>query len=237
MKIVGEIPARLGSQRVKSKNLRLLNGKPMIAYAIEAAKEATLLDEVYVNTESDVLGEVARDFGASFYKRSEELASDTALQEEFNYDFIKNTGADVLVMINPVSPLITSGDVDAAIRYFLDGGYDTVITIESLRQQAFYQDKPVNIDPDRFLRPTQEISPIQLCAWSVTIWRADVFIQNYEMKQCGAFGGKLGFYPLEREKCIKISYESDFQLAEAFMQSREKPLGEPEFYVPLNERR
>lgn len=236
MRIIGEIPARLGSQRLKNKNLRLLNGKPMIAYAIEAAKGARSLNEVYVNTEADAIGEVAHDFGVQFYRRSEQLASNTALQEEFNYDFIKNTGADVLVMINPVSPLITSEDIDAVVGFFLAGEYDTVITVESLKQQAFYQDRPVNIDPERFLRPTQEVSPIQLCAWSVTVWRAKTFISMYEEKQCGAFGGKLGFYSLEREKCIKISYESDFLLAEALMQARKQPHREPEFYVPIKSR-
>ncbi len=234
MKVLGEIPARMGSQRVKNKNLRLLNGKPMIAYAIEAAKGAELLDEIYVNSESEQLGKVATDLGVRFYHRPAELASDTALQEEFNYDFIKNTGADVLVMINPVSPLITSEDIDAVVQYFLDGDYDTVITIESLKQQAFYENKPLNIDPYSFLRPTQEITPVQLCAWSVTVWRAETFVHHFENEQCGAFGGKLGFYPLEREKCLKISYESDFRMAEFMIQARESKQGDPEYYVPVS---
>ncbi len=233
MKVLGEIPARMGSQRVKNKNLRMLNGKPMIAYAIEAAKGAKLLDDVYVNSESEQLGKVATELGVRFYHRSNELASDTALQEEFNYDFIKNTGADILVMINPVSPLITSEDVDAVVQYFLDGDYDTVITTESLKQQAFFENRPLNIDPHRFLRPTQEITPVQLCAWSVTVWRAEAFVHHFENEQCGAFGGRLGFYPLEREKCLKISYESDFRMAEFMMQARTCEQNIPKYYTPL----
>lgn len=232
MKIIGEIPARYGSQRVKNKNLRMMNGKPMIAYAIEAARNAALLDEVFVNTESDVIGAVAEEMGAGYYRRPAALALDTALQEEFNYDFIKNSAADVLVMINPVSPLIEAEDIDAIVQYFIDHDYDTLITTEELRLQAFCGGEPVNIDPARFLQPTQEIAPIQLCAWSVTVWKASTFVKNYETKQCGAFGGKLGFYPLPREKCLKVSYETDFQLAEMMLRARCVEHAEASYYRP-----
>ncbi len=56
MKIIAEIPARAGSQRVKNKNMRLLDGKPMIYYAIKAAKESKMLTSIYVNTDSDEIG-------------------------------------------------------------------------------------------------------------------------------------------------------------------------------------
>ena len=152
MKIIGEIPARMGSKRVKQKNLRMLDGKPMVAYAIEAALGSSMLDEVYVNTESDILGRVATEYGAKFFKRRPELASDEAKQEEFNYDFIKNTGADVLVMINPVCPLVGSKDIDQVVSFFLENDYDTVISAEEIFQQAFCEGKPVNINPNQFLK-------------------------------------------------------------------------------------
>jgi len=234
VKIIGEIPARYGSRRVKNKNLRMLNGKPMIAYAIEAAKGASLLSDVYVNTESDVIGAVAEELGVKYYRRSPELASDTALQEEFNYDFIRQTGAEVLVMVNPVSPLVTAADIDAVVRHFLDHDFDTLITVEELRQQAFCDGKPVNIDPTGFLQPTQSIPPIHLCAWSVTVWKASTFIRLFETEQCGAFGGKLGFYPLPRETCLKVSYESDFRLAEMMLRARAKEAEVPRYYQPAS---
>lgn len=233
MKIIGEIPARYGSRRVKNKNLRILNGKPMIAYAIEAARNANRLDSVFVNTESPLIGEIAKEYGVEFFRRSPELASDTALQEEFNYDFIKKTKPDVLVMVNPVSPLITSGDIDDIVDFFITGNYDTVITVEEIHQQAFHDGNPINIDVKRFLQPTQDIVPIHLCAWSVTIWRASVFVENYEKHQFGAFSGKMGFFPLERRKCLKISDESDFQLAEMMMKSRGLKRKEPEYHRSL----
>lgn len=221
MKIIGEIPARFGSQRVKQKNLRLLNGYPMISYAINAAKKSKLLNEAYVNTESDILGRIAIENGVKFYKRNDFLASNEAQQEDFNYDFIKNTNADVLVMINPVSPLIDENDIDQVIQFFLDDDYDTVITVEEVRQQAFCNGKAININPHEILQATQNISPIQLCAWSITVWKADTFMKSVEDNGYGAFAGKIGFFPMARQKCLKISYEEDFRLAELILKTRE----------------
>jgi len=217
-KIIGEIPARYGSKRVKHKNLRLLNGKPLISYAIGAAKDATTLSEVYVNTESDLIGKIALDNGVKYYKRKAELASDSATQEQFNYDFIKNTKADILVMINPVSPLITGADIDERVNFFLKNDFDTLITVREEKLQAFCQNKPININLNEQLAKTQDIPPIQLCAWAVSIWRTKTFIESFEKKGYAAFSGKLVLYPIDPLRAIKISTEEDFALAEALLQ-------------------
>ncbi len=230
MKIIGEIPARIGSKRVVKKNLRYLYGKPMICYAIDAAKKSKLLDEIYVNSDSDILGKIAKDNDVNFYKRSKDLCSDDAKQEEFNYDFIKNTSADVLVMINPVSPLLDFKDIDNVIQYYLDNDFDTVITTEEIKQQAFCNGDPININPMELLQPTQDISPIHLCSWTITVWRASKFIETYEKEKYGAFSGKVGFYPMAREKCLKISYEEDFKLAESILASRDARISAVKFY-------
>ena len=216
-RIIGEIPARYGSKRVKQKNLRPINGKPLICYAIEAAREAKTLKEVYVNTESDIIGKIAIDNRVKFYKRDASLSTDTATSDQFNYDFIKGTKADVLVMINPVSPLIEAVDIDNVVRFFLENDYDTVITIREEKLQAFCNDKPINFDINRMLSRTQDISPIQICAWSVCVWRAKTYIESFEKKGYAVFSGKIGFYPLSFLKSIKISTEEDFLLAERLL--------------------
>ena len=216
-KIIGEIPARYGSKRVKHKNLRLLNGKPLISYAIKAAKEATTLSEVYVNTESDLIGKIGLDNGVKYYKRKVELADDSSTLDEFSYDFIKNTKADILVMINPVSPLITGADIDERVNFFLKNNFDTLITVREEKLQAFCQNKAININPDEKLPRTQDIPPIQLCAWAICIWRAKTFMKAFETKGHAVFSGKVTLYPMDPLKAIKISTEKDFALAEALL--------------------
>ena len=209
-KIIGEIPARYGSKRVKHKNLRFVNEKPLIWYAIQAAKNSERLSEVYVNSESDIIGKVALDNGVKFYKRDANLATDTATSDEFNYNFIKAMKPDILVMINPVSPLIEGKDIDNIIDFFLENEYDTVITIREEKLQAFCNNEPINFNPHALLIKTQDISPIQICAWSVCVWRTETFITTYD-------SGNVGFYPLSLLKSVKISTEEDFILAEALL--------------------
>ena len=221
-KIIGEIPARYGSKRVKQKNLRLMDGKPLIWYAIHAAKNAKRLSEVYVNSESDIIGKVAIDNGVNFYKRDSKLATDTATSDEFNYDFIQTVKPDILVMINPVSPLISGEDIDNVIDYFLKEEYDTVITVREEKLQAFCNQKPVNFNPDSLLVKTQDIPPIQLCAWSVCVWRARTFIESYDKTGRAVFSGNVGFYPMSLLKSVKISTEEDFILAEAILKYGQK---------------
>lgn len=216
-RIIGEIPARYGSKRVKQKNLRLIDGKPLIWYAIQAGKRAKTLHEVYVNTESDIIGKVATDNGVNFYKRDSSLATDSATTDQFNYDFIKGTKADILVMINPVSPLIEGEDIDNVVNFFLKNDFDSMITVREEKLQAFCSNKAVNFDPNGMLPRTQDIPAIQLCAWSVCVWRAEKFMETFEKKGHAVFCGKVGFYPLGIMKSVKISTEEDFALAEALI--------------------
>ena len=76
MKIIGMIPARLGSKRIKKKNLRLIDGLPLIQYIINAAKASSLLDEVYINSESTQFADIAEKSGVKFYQRPEEFSFD-----------------------------------------------------------------------------------------------------------------------------------------------------------------
>ena len=65
MKIVALIPARISSKRLKGKNIRLIDGKPMISYAITACKRSRLIDKVYVSTESAIIANIAKEYGAT----------------------------------------------------------------------------------------------------------------------------------------------------------------------------
>lgn len=225
MKIVAEIPARYGSKRVKLKNLRLLDNKPLIYYAINAAKEAKTISEVYVNTESDLIGKVGIDNGVNYYKRNPGLAEDGISSDEFNYDFMKHVPSDIVVMVNPVAPLITGRDIDDMVNYFLRSNLDTLIPIREENMHAFCADKngiiqPVNFQVNGRLAMTQKNVPIKICAWTVCIWKTKNFIEHFEKKGYAVFSGKLGFYPQPKLKAVKISTEEDFILAEILLRNQ-----------------
>lgn len=213
--IIGQIPARMGSERVKQKNLRLLGGKPLLSHSIHAARQSKKLTRVYVNSESVELGEVALREGVLFYKRSPSLATSQATQDQFNYDFIQGTKADILVLVNPVCPFIEGVDIDNIIQFFLDNNFDTVVTTRSEQLHAFYDGVPINFSLNADLPRTQDMTPVQICSWALCVWDAKKFLMSYDTKGYASFVGKIGFYPLPYLKSIKISTEEDFSLAES----------------------
>ena len=220
-KYVAEIPARIGSKRVKHKNLRLINGKPMIAYAIEACKQVAKIDKIFVNTDSDLIGQVGLDYGVEYYKRIAELSGDDTKQDEFNYGFLSKIDCEVMVMINPVSPLVESSDIVEAIEDFEKNEYDSLITVKDERLHSFYRGEALNFDTDELLPATQDIDPVQVCTWTICIWKKEPFMKAYEEKGYAAFNGKLGLWAINPIKAVKVSYEEDFLMAEQLLHARD----------------
>ena len=89
------VPARFGSNRVKVKNLRLLNGKPLIEYILETLKKTHYLTDIYINSESDYFGKIAERNDVKFYKRRNELATSQSLIDHYIYDFIMAVKAKI----------------------------------------------------------------------------------------------------------------------------------------------
>lgn len=225
-RIVGHIPARAGSKRVPSKNLRYLAGDPLLAYAVRAAQGCPRLAEVVVNTDGRDLAALAEHLGAKVFKRHPELASDTASGDAFTYDFIKKSAVDTLVMISPVCPLIDSSDIDAALDAFMaQEAADTLITTCSTRMQAFLDGGPVNIDLDGPLAPTQENPEVHTLNWAVTVWDAAAYQRHYEADGHAYIGRRRILFPISPLHGVKISTEDEFQTAEALLAARQLGAG------------
>ena len=220
-KVVALIPARLGSVRVKSKNLRLLAGKPLIYYAINALKQAKSFDEIYVNSESDLIGQVAERYGIPFYKRPAELAVSTSMIDEYIYEFLKNVPCDVLAVVNPTSPFITSEEIDDCIDHFLKSDCQTQLACENVRTHSFLEGKEINFTTRGKHPRSQDIPPVQALNFAVTVWDAKAFIAHFEEHGHAVYTGKLGFYAFEGLSNVDIDWEEDFQLAEVIMENFE----------------
>ena len=220
-KICFQIPARAGSKRVKAKNLRLINGEPMLYYAVAAAKEAAI-GTVYVNSDSNEILALATALGVSYYKRPPELANDSATGDDFTYDFIRNCAmdTDTLVMVSPACPLVQSQDILGALNAFSGSSCDTLISSESTQMQVFLEEQPVNIDAKEALRPTQENRSVQILNWAVTVWDTKIFLKNFEISGYAYLGKNRLFYDIPKSRAHKVSTEADFRLASALLKSR-----------------
>ena len=218
-KIVALIPARLGSTRVKAKNLRLIAGKPMIYYAIKALQGCKSFDEIYVNSESDLVGEVAKRYGIPFYKRPAQLATSQALIDEYIDNFIANVECDVLAVVNPTSPFISAEEIDATIDHFLDSDCDTMLACERVQTHSFLRGEAINFSTGGQHPRSQDLDPVLALNFAVTVWDAKKFATQFREKGYAVYTGKLDFHEFSGLSAIDVDWEEDFVLAEILMEN------------------
>ena len=218
-KVVLHIPARGGSKRIPKKNLREMNGAPMISYVIKEALQSKITKEIYVNTDSsEIISYVEKNFSkCKVYKRPAKLATDNSSSEDFNLDIINSLNVDTLIMINPVCPLIKSSDIiDAFIKY-KESDCDTLISCSSTNMQTFCEGSPVNINTNEELAPSQNNKIIETLNWAITIWDCKSFRNRIKNFGYAVLGENRLLYKLDLIKSIKVSYEEDFILAEKIL--------------------
>ena len=115
MKIVSVILARGGSKGIKKKNIIEIKNKPLIAFAIEASNNS-LVDETWVSTDNEEIAYVSGKYGANILNRPKELATDTSKSEDALVHFANNVDFDILVFIQPTSPLLSETYINDGIK-------------------------------------------------------------------------------------------------------------------------
>ncbi len=135
MKILYVIPARGGSKGIPQKNIKPLNGKPLIYYSIDVARLLTTDDHICVSSDDDEIIKVVEDYGLKVpFKRPAYLATDTATTNDVllhAINFYESNGIyyDVLVLLQPTSPLRKASHVEQAVSLYNDS-LDMVVSVK-----------------------------------------------------------------------------------------------------------
>jgi CMP-N-acetylneuraminic acid synthetase len=219
--ITAMIPARLGSTRLKMKNLALLNGKPLIYYAIKAAQDSNVFDRVVLNSDSEIFKKIAERYGAEFYHRPEDLGGSSIKSDMVVADFIRKNPCDVVVWVNPIAPLLTGKDVKSIVDTFLDKKYDTLFTVKCEQVHCNYKGHPLNYSQDEIFEQTQDLEPVQPFVYSIMMWRTEPFLKRMEDKGNAFFTGKVGYYEVDKLTCIIVKDKNDLLMAEMLMAADE----------------
>lgn len=158
MKILAIIPARSGSKSVVDKNIRPIDGIPMMAYSIRHALESELIGRVIVSTDSEKYAEIAREYGAQTpFLRPAEYATDTALDIdvfEHALRYLKESEGyepEIVVQLRPTYPIRRVSDIDAMIRMLIDD--DELDSVRCIAPAAEIPHKMWFMDDDGMLTP------------------------------------------------------------------------------------
>jgi len=211
------IPARIGSTRLKKKNLALLNGNPLISYSINAAIESNVFSKIVLNADDLIFENIAARYGVDFYLRPKSLGTSETKSDEVIADFMKNfENFDTLVWVNPIDPFTTGREIKKVTNFFFKENLDSLITSETKQVHAKYLDKPLNYDEKELFALTQELNSIQLFNYSIMMWNYQSFLDEFERFGFAFFSGKSNLINLSNKRII-IKTKEDLIMAEILL--------------------
>ena len=214
-RVVAVIPARGGSKGVPGKNLRRVGGLPLVTRAVASAREASLIDTVYVSTDDAAIAWAARAAGALVVDRPVDLAGDTASSEVALFHALDSITPqpDIIVFIQATSPFIDPADLDAAIARVCDGESDVVFAAR--RTHAFLwkttSEGAVGVNHDASFRLRRQDSEPQFQeTGAFYVMRVDGF------RRAGfRFFGRIGVAVVPDLTAMEIDSLDDLELARA----------------------
>jgi len=213
-KKIAMIPARLGSQRLKKKNLEMFGEFTLIEYAIIRCIKADVFDDIYVNSESEVFEEFTKKHHVKFYKRPVFLGNNETTSEEFVEDFLNNIECESLYQIHSITPLLSSDYIREFVNFCENNDFDTVLScIEDQIEVAFRND-PINFSFDKKTN-SQDLYPVQRITWSATKWNKFTYLEAKKNRDIGTYSGKVGFFPVPPFSGLAIKTKDDLLVAKA----------------------
>tara|TARA_B100001996_G_scaffold187477_2_gene143440 strand:+ start:1159 stop:1797 length:639 start_codon:yes stop_codon:yes gene_type:complete len=207
MKIVSIILARGGSKGIPDKNIISLNDKPLIYYTINASKQSKVC-ETWVSTDSKKISIIAEKYGAKIIDRPKEFATDTASSEQALKHFSKQVDFDIMVFIQPTSPLLDYSYINKGIDLIKSKEYDSVFSAykEHWIPRWTLNGKPINWLPKK--RPRrQDIDEKYVENGAFYITTQEQF-RNSGIR----YGGEIGIIEMPFEKSLQIDTYEDLEI-------------------------
>lgn len=217
---VAIIPARGGSKGIPKKNLITIAGKPLVAWSIEQALDSSKIDSVWVSSDSHEILSVAETYGAKSILRPESISGDKATSEEAWIHAVneiqKHTEIDLVVCMQPTSPIRGSNDLDEAVEMFERGEFDSIFSGTKIEDRFEWRLMPngaesLNYDFKNRKR-RQELEPKYLENGSFYVVPPAQLIANNNR-----LSGRIGIYEQEQYKMYQIDNIEDVTLCEVIL--------------------
>lgn len=226
MKNIALIPARAGSKRLPKKNIKELNGKPLIAYSIEACLDCNIIDRVIVSTDDEAIANIAKKYGAEVpFLRPDYLSGDKVgdrdvmlhlvdwLKENENYEF------DNLIYIRPTSPFKTLQMIEEGLEQLSDTKYSAIRSVTKSEGvfHPYWMYKQKNGVLNTFVDglKVEDYYQSQLLPECfrlngvVDITRVET-VKNHK----NIYGNSIGYIEIDEKRAIDIDTEFEFMLCE-----------------------
>lgn len=224
-KFLAIIPARGGSKGLPGKNIKNLNGKPLIAYSIEAAIEANIFDKIIVSTDSEEIAKVALKYGAEVpFLRPKELATDNANSMDALFhaiEFLKEQGEiyDYIMKLQPTSPLRTKKEILESVELLFEKSAESIISVSECQHYPLWantlnEEKAMKdfIKEEIKHKNRQELSKYYEINGLIFLSKISKLMEIKDW-----YGEKSFAYVCDSKKAIDIDDMIDFKLAEILL--------------------
>lgn len=223
-RVLAVIPARGGSKGVPRKNIRILAGKPLIAWTIEEAKKSRYIDRLIVSTEDPEIIEVARAWGCEepFVRPVELAQDDTPGYEVILHALSCLPGFDYVVLLQPTSPFRTVEDIDGCIEYCVQMNGHSCVSVTEPASHPYWMFTLTEhhrlktfLSMDKMVMRRQELPKVYALNGAVYVAKSDWFIthRSFLVEEPLA-------YIMPPERSQDIDTEWDFMLAEMMMRMK-----------------
>ncbi len=228
--ILAIIPARGGSKGIPGKNSKLLGGKPLLQYTVEAAKESRMLSRVILSSEDAAIMELAKSIGLEVpFVRPEHLATDNSgtlevVQHALQYFMEQGEVFDAVCLLQPTTPFRERGSIDKAIQKFGEKGYDSLLSVREVPAEfnphwVFEADNHGHLHiatgEKEIIKRRQELPKAYFRDGSLYLTKTEVVL-----KQNSLYGTKLGYIVSEGYKFVNLDTMLDWEKAEAILNNK-----------------
>jgi CMP-N-acetylneuraminic acid synthetase len=218
MDVVALIPARGASKGIPRKNLAPLAGRPLLAWTIDAARASNTVTRTVVSTEDEEIAATARALGADVLTRPLDLAADeTPMRDVVAHALQELSGLDVLVLLQPTSPLRRAHHVDEAVELLLSSGADSVVSVVEVPHR-YRPGSLMALRGERLVRIGDEADGTRQ-EKPVVYARNGPAVLATRPSRIGAdlYGGDCRPYVMEQRDSVDIDEPFDLELAELLL--------------------
>lgn len=231
MKKLAIIPARSGSKGLTDKNIKEIQGKPLIAYTIEAAQKSEIFDEIMVSTDSQKYAEIAEAYHASVpFFRSKQNSGDTASTWDTVREVIKQYKQqgryfDIFCLLQPTSPLRTYVDIQKAFKVYKEKKAISVVSVCECEHSPLWtgtlnqEHELTDFISKEGTNQRQKHEIYYRLNGAIYIMNTEAFLNGQDL-----YGEKSYAYIMNKNRSIDIDDEYDFCLAEYLLKRRKKHL-------------
>ena len=207
-KLTAVVAVRKGSQRIPNKNITPFGDSNLLEMKLNLLKKIETIDEIVVNSDCEDMLAIGEKYGCLIHKREDHYASSIVNNSDFHEHIAKVTDTDFIFLAPTCSPFVSAESHYHAIDYFLDNNYDSLTSVDIIKNHLWLNKKPLNYSLDN-IPNSQDLPNVERLNYGISIITRESMLKNRSL-----IGDNPGFYKLDHFESVDVDTPFDFFIAE-----------------------